>query len=298
MADNSLRGLAKAYFNGDYEWETYLQQRSQLIDKITEAPIVGKQSSTPIVKYAIFAGMIVVVIGGALGVFWVLKEPELVKPKEVSVPLSEESERQAATPDTEMLADAPDVVAEQEPQTVPLEEAPFYEPDPQEESAGSLDEPPPSDPAQQEESAGSLDEDANTDIEAPTVESEPQVVETKAPVPLEHQNTPDVLTEQDKAKIVELLRECKKHLKADRLVTGNGGTALVCYKDILAIESDNAEALDGLKAIEQRYETWAERALNKNRFSKVKKYLARLEEVNPDSPALADLKQRLEQAER
>ncbi|TGO03700.1 hypothetical protein PN36_01670 [Candidatus Thiomargarita nelsonii] len=77
MADNSLRGLAKAYFNGDSEWDTYLQQRSQLIDKITKAPIVDKQSSTPIVKYAIVAGMILLFfVWGALGVFWVLKEPK------------------------------------------------------------------------------------------------------------------------------------------------------------------------------------------------------------------------------
>ncbi len=259
MADNSLRGLAKAYFKGDYEWDTYLQQRSQLIDKITKVPIVDKQSSTPIVKYAIVAGMILLV-GGALGVFWVLKESK--------VPLSEE-----VPPDT------PEVV---EQETVPLEEPP-----------------PPSEPAQQKE-AGNLDESqaANTDdIEPPTVESEPQVVETKAPVLLKP--TQEALTEQDKAKIVQLLRECQKQLKADHLMTApKGKTALVCYRDVLAIESDNAEALNGLKAIEQRYEILAERALNNKRFRKAKKYLERLEKVNPDSPALADLKQRLEEAER
>jgi len=279
MADNSLRGLAKAYFNGDYEWDTYIQQRSQLIDKITKAPIVDKQSSIPIVKYAIVAGMILLFFVGALGVFWVLKEPK--------APLSEDSEPQAAPTDTESIA--PDVA---EPQTEP---------------------PPPSEAAQQEEGgAGNLDESqaANTeDIEAPTVEPEPESqaantedieaptvepepVETKTPVLLEP--TPEALTEQDKAKIVQLLRECNKHLKAKRLVTGNQGTALVCYREVLAIESDNAEALDGLKAIEQRYETWAERALDKKRFRKAKGYLERLETVNPDSPALADLKQRLE----
>jgi len=271
MADKTLRGLAKDYFDGDYKLETYLQRRNQLIDQITtEAPLVGKPSSTPIVKYAIVAGMMLLV-GGALGVFWVLKEPpEQVKSKEVPVPFSEESELQVVPSETESIADAPDV-AEQGP--------PPYAPDQQEESA-----------------AGSLDEEkskaANSDdIDARTVEYEPQFAEKP-------QNTQEALTEQDKTKLAKLLQECQEHFKARRLVTGNGGTALVCYREVLDIDSDNAGARAGLIAIEQRYKEWAERALDKNRFSRVKTYLERLETVNPQSTVLTDLRQRLEQAER
>ncbi|MEN8215113.1 MAG: serine/threonine-protein kinase [Pseudomonadota bacterium] len=106
------------------------------------------------------------------------------------------------------------------------------------------------------------------------------------------------LTEPEKEKIAQLLRECEKHLDANRLVTARQGkTALVCYKEVLDIDSDNADARAGLKAIEQRYEDWAERALDENRLNSAKKYLDRLETVNPNYPALADLRRRLEQAE-
>jgi hypothetical protein len=324
MADKTLRELAKDYFDDQCDRETYLLQRTQLIDKITEESIGGREPSTPIAKYAIVAGMIVVVIGGVLGVFWLLKDDdprhyEPAKQEEGPTRLAEE-ERQAATPDTSRLAEAPYGVAEQEPQTEPLEEPPPSEPAQQEDSvAGSLDEeehqaansdekPIPSEPAKQEEVSASPGEEkpqaANSDdIEAPPVANE-QSAETEAPsaeepqIKAENGEAEERLTEQDKAKIAQLLRECQERFKAKHLVTGNEGkTALVCYKEVLEIDSDNAEALAGLKAIEQRYEEWAERALDKNRFSRVKKFLERLETVNPQSPALANLRQRLEQAE-
>jgi hypothetical protein len=211
-------------------------------------------------------------------------------------------------------------VAEQEPQTEPLEEPPPSEPAQQEDSvAGSLDEeehqaansdekPIPSEQAKQEEVSASPGEEkpqaANSDdIEAPPVANE-QSAETEAPsaeepqIKEENVEAEEHLTEQDKVKIAKLLQECEKHLKADRLVTPRQGrTALVCYRDVLEIDSDNADALKGLKVIEQRYEEWAERALDKNRFNSVKTFLERLEEVNPQSPVLTDLRQRLEQAE-
>ncbi|MEN8215114.1 MAG: hypothetical protein ABFS56_01800 [Pseudomonadota bacterium] len=294
MAAKTLRGLAKDYFDDQCDRETYLLQRTQLIDKITEGAIGGgREPSTPIAKYAIVAGMIVV--GGVLGVFWVLKEPIPSEPEQQEEVLASpgEEKHQAAAPDTSMLVEAPEAVAEQEPQTVPLEE------------------PPPSEPALQEDSAAgsSLDEEepqaANSDdIEAPPVVND-QSAETKASLTKEPQikaenvEAEERLTEPEKAKIAQLLRQCQEHFKAQRLVTGNGGkTALVCYREVLEIDSDNADARAGLKAIEQRYEEWAERALDENRFNSVKKYLDRLETVNPKSPALADLRQRLEQAGR
>jgi serine/threonine protein kinase len=152
----------------------------------------------------------------------------------------------------------------------------------------------------------SLDKEKHQTVNSDNIDAPPvvndQSAETKAPLAEEPQikevNGEEHLTEQDKAKIAQLLRECEKHFNANRLVTARQGrTALVCYRDVLEIDSDNAEALAGLKAIEQRYEEWAERALDENRFSRVKTYLDRLEKVNPQSPVLADLRRRLEQAE-
>jgi len=105
------------------------------------------------------------------------------------------------------------------------------------------------------------------------------------------------LAEQEKAKqaqIANLLPDCQKHLDANRLTTGRQGTALVCYREVLELEDDNAEALEGLKEIERRYQQWAEKAFRNKQLYKVPKYMKRLEIVNPHSPILAELRQRLE----
>jgi cytochrome c-type biogenesis protein CcmH/NrfG len=110
--------------------------------------------------------------------------------------------------------------------------------------------------------------------------------------------------EKEQAQVAKLLQQCKKHFEAKRLTTGRGGTALACYQKVLRLEPDNPQALAGLKAIENRYVEWAKKALSQKRFDKVEKYLTSLEKVNPDSPALADLRaqeaetRRLEAAEK
>jgi len=59
------------------------------------------------------------------------------------------------------------------------------------------------------------------------------------------------------------LRECEQHFKANRLTSGDGGTALECYQKVLKIEATNAEALAGMEKIEARYVKWTKRALEK-----------------------------------
>ncbi len=85
------------------------------------------------------------------------------------------------------------------------------------------------------------------------------------------------------------LRECERHFQANRLTSGNGGTAFDCYNKILVNDPTNAGALNGLKKIEDRYVGWAERALARGQRSRVKRYLDSLRLVNPNSQALADL---------
>jgi serine/threonine protein kinase len=96
--------------------------------------------------------------------------------------------------------------------------------------------------------------------------------------------------QKEQAQVAKLLQQCQKHFNAQRLTTGRGGTALACYQKVLRLEPDNPQALAGLKAIENRYVEWAKKALSQKRFDKVEKYLTSLEKVNPDSPALADLR--------
>jgi hypothetical protein len=90
------------------------------------------------------------------------------------------------------------------------------------------------------------------------------------------------------------LRECNQHLKANRLTSGDGGTALECYQDVLKMEPTNVKALAGLEKIEARYVKWAKRALKKGQKDKAKRYLASLRVVNPQSPSLAEFDAQLQ----
>ncbi|MDM8557998.1 tetratricopeptide repeat protein [Candidatus Parabeggiatoa sp. HSG14] len=94
--------------------------------------------------------------------------------------------------------------------------------------------------------------------------------------------------------VSQLLKQCENHLKANRLTSGLGGTALVCYEEVLDKEPSNAKALAGIEEIEARYAKWAKRALNRGQKNKAKQYLASLRQVNPESPILAELEARLQ----
>jgi hypothetical protein len=96
-----------------------------------------------------------------------------------------------------------------------------------------------------------------------------------------------------KRELAQQLRDCESHFKANRLTTGEGGTALVCYQQVLAKEPSNAKALAGLENIEARYVTWIKRSLKKRQRNKAKQYLASLRQVNPQSSQLAKLEARL-----
>jgi len=97
----------------------------------------------------------------------------------------------------------------------------------------------------------------------------------------------------NKPKIASLLQQCRKHFEANRLTTGGSETALSCYREVLKKDSGNLDAKAGLNAIEKRYESWAERALQQNKLNKVNSYLASLAKVNPNSEILANFKKRL-----
>lgn len=98
--------------------------------------------------------------------------------------------------------------------------------------------------------------------------------------------------------ISQLLSECNQHLKANRLTSGKGGSALSCYQKVLKMEPTNAKALAGLNKIEARYVKWAKRALQKDQKDKAKQYLANLRLVNPQLPVLAELEAQLQPSDK
>jgi formylglycine-generating enzyme required for sulfatase activity len=83
-----------------------------------------------------------------------------------------------------------------------------------------------------------------------------------------------------------LLRTCQRHLKAYRLTTGKGGTALDCYSEVLKKEPNNAEALAGLDKIEAIYVAWIKSALSHGQKKRALQFMASLRKVNPESPNL------------
>ena len=91
----------------------------------------------------------------------------------------------------------------------------------------------------------------------------------------------------------KLLNVCEKHLQANRLTSGKGGTALPCYQEVLKKDPKNKKALAGLDKIEARYVKWTEGALNNGRVNKAKQYIESLRQVKPESHKLAKLERRV-----
>ena len=90
-----------------------------------------------------------------------------------------------------------------------------------------------------------------------------------------------------------MLRTCETHFEAGRLTSGRGGNALACYENVLKKDPTNAKALAGLAKIQGRYVELAKQALRQRNLDKAKEHLARLRQLNPNSPELAALEAQL-----
>ncbi len=127
------------------------------------------------------------------------------------------------------------------------------------------------------------------------------VVETATPEPIltpEPTPIPAVVNQPNQQQIIGLLQECKSYINSDNLTTSMRGekyTALACYRHVLEISPNDSEAITGLKYIENRYIQWSEKLLTQQNFRKAGKYIKRLEQVNPNSIVVLDLKERLKQ---
>jgi serine/threonine protein kinase len=107
-----------------------------------------------------------------------------------------------------------------------------------------------------------------------------------------------VVNEINQQEIINLLQECRSYINSDHLTTsirGDKYTALACYRQVLEKSPNDSDAIAGLKYIENRYIKWTEKYLDLQNFRKAGRYIKRLEEVNPRSLVLLDLKQRFKQ---
>ncbi len=94
-----------------------------------------------------------------------------------------------------------------------------------------------------------------------------------------------------------LLTKCQRYYNKNYLTRGKN-TALSCYRQVLNIDPNNNQALDGINNIENKYYLWADNALRKKKFGRVKYYIQALQKFNSDSSRLIGLKEKLNAAQR
>ncbi len=116
-----------------------------------------------------------------------------------------------------------------------------------------------------------------------------------APIPTASESEKSSIN--DNTQVTKLLNECEKLFNKKYLTTGRK-TALSCYRNVLQIDPNNSQALHGIKNIENKYYSWANSALRRKQFSRVKSYIVALQKVNPNSWQLAELKRDLKTAQK
>jgi hypothetical protein len=94
-----------------------------------------------------------------------------------------------------------------------------------------------------------------------------------------------------------LLRECSRHLQANRLTSGKGGNAADCYGKALKRDPGNAEARAGLNQIVDRYADLATKAVGGGDAKAARSAIGQMEKLNRSDPRIADLRQQLAQAQ-
>lgn len=94
--------------------------------------------------------------------------------------------------------------------------------------------------------------------------------------------------------IADLLYEGVKALNANRLITPPDISAHAYFSRVLAIESDNAMALQGLQDIVAKYLQLADQAGRQGQFDSARSYLRRAEDVDRSHQGIADAWLRLE----
>jgi serine/threonine protein kinase len=102
-------------------------------------------------------------------------------------------------------------------------------------------------------------------------------------------------------RLEEALAQCKIHFRANRLTSGDSrdsGTAYDCYREVLQLDPENAEALEGITQIAGKYAGWTSGKIDQRNPFAAHLYLDRLVGVDPQYPQLPELRERLEQLDR
>lgn len=97
--------------------------------------------------------------------------------------------------------------------------------------------------------------------------------------------------------VATLLRECNRHLQANRLTSGKGGNAADCYGKALKRDPGNAEARAGLNQIADRYADLAATAVGRGDAKAARSAIGQMEKLNRSDPRIADLREQLVRAQ-
>ena len=98
--------------------------------------------------------------------------------------------------------------------------------------------------------------------------------------------------------VERLLGMCRAHFTADRLTAGVGGTAVECYLEVLSRDPANMEAEAGLRRVFDKYAAWGHAALERGDVSKARRYVKKLQELNPESQEVAELESAIARLEK
>lgn len=106
---------------------------------------------------------------------------------------------------------------------------------------------------------------------------------------------PEPPTDPAAARVTALLSRAEEQRRALRYTFPAGDNALETYRQVLALDPGNAQALTGIAAIKADFIRWSEAARTRGNLAKAQRHLETALRVDPADP---DLRQRLEQLRR
>ena len=101
----------------------------------------------------------------------------------------------------------------------------------------------------------------------------------------------------DSVETQRLLAQCEAHFAADRLTTGSDGTALGCYREVLARVPGQPEAQHGIERITVRYLEWALVDLESGQLEKARMNWSKASMVQPDADIVQQVDQQISRYE-
>ena len=136
--------------------------------------------------------------------------------------------------------------------------------------------------------------------EMPTVQSVPETeaIEVQEITELSEQEEEVVSDSEIPARIQLYLTEAESSISELRLTTPEQNNAFQYYKNVLALDPENTEAIAGMNRIVEYYAGLFARAIKDDNLYRAGIYLRRVERVMPDAPAVMLMRKRMAEAER